>query len=307
MEFSRKQVQKLGKRLRDGSRSSYDLAMLADYRASFDPVLMELGHSVANILNENSLRAVFAGRSKRTKSIIRKLSRPENQSMDLSRMADLVGLRVIIDSKELQNDVVRLMMEALPINDALIDYTSREHGYRAVHLIAEIEPGKPVEIQIRTCPQHLWAEESEAFGEIVKEGGGDKQYRDYLDDLAHAGKRLDEGFTPNEADYASPLMNARMPLSGRYPRMLYLYNGATVLSNNVADLNAYLVIYNNQTNELIRIDQFAWTERDEALKEYKRITAFLDEERFDVLFLNSGNKAALAITHSRYVPFYTFS
>lgn len=57
------------------------------------------------------------------------------------------------------------------------------HGYRAVHIIAEIS-GKPIEIQLRTSLQHLWAEVSEKSSDVldptIKYGGGPESWRVFL-------------------------------------------------------------------------------------------------------------------------------
>jgi len=57
------------------------------------------------------------------------------------------------------------------------------HGYRAVHIIAEIS-GKPVEIQVWTALQHLWAEVSEKSSDVldptIKYGGGPESWRNFL-------------------------------------------------------------------------------------------------------------------------------
>lgn len=61
------------------------------------------------------------------------------------------------------------------------------HGYRAVHIIARIS-GKLIEIQVRSPLQHLWAELSEKFSDIidpsVKYGGGEEQIRQMLTELS---------------------------------------------------------------------------------------------------------------------------
>jgi ppGpp synthetase/RelA/SpoT-type nucleotidyltranferase len=57
------------------------------------------------------------------------------------------------------------------------------YGYRAVHLIVKVD-GALVEIQIRSSLQHLWAELSEKFSDVVdpsiKYGGGPPNIRDLL-------------------------------------------------------------------------------------------------------------------------------
>ncbi len=57
------------------------------------------------------------------------------------------------------------------------------YGYRAVHIIAEIA-GKPIEIQVRSSLQHLWAEVSEKSSDVIdpsiKYGGGSESWRNFL-------------------------------------------------------------------------------------------------------------------------------
>jgi hypothetical protein len=63
----------------------------------------------------------------------------------------------------------------------VIDRRERpSHGYRAMHVVVQ-QQGKPVEIQVRTRLQHLWAELSEKLSDVedpsIKYGGGDEQFR----------------------------------------------------------------------------------------------------------------------------------
>ncbi len=57
------------------------------------------------------------------------------------------------------------------------------YGYRAIHLIPTIS-GKPVEIQVRTALQHLWAELSEKSSDVldpaIKYGGGPEKWLSFL-------------------------------------------------------------------------------------------------------------------------------
>src|SRR5262249_47175883 len=156
------------KRLRDGTETPEDITLLEDYRTTFDPLLIETSAKVDCALARSGLPFVLSGRSKRTKSIIRKLQRLQNAGMDLSRMGDIVGIRVIIDSIKNQDAAIALLSRELVTKD-VYDYRKQDRGYRSVHVLTRHEE-KLLEIQIRTLPQHLWAIESEAFGEQVKEG-----------------------------------------------------------------------------------------------------------------------------------------
>lgn len=95
--------------------------------------------------------------------------------MRLSRMQDIAGCRMVVA------DIVEqdLLVESLARAFAKVKvYDRRErpsHGYRAVHVIAMAQ-NKPVEIQVRTELQHLWAEQSEKMSDSdprIKYGGGD--------------------------------------------------------------------------------------------------------------------------------------
>lgn len=69
------------------------------------------------------------------------------------------------------------------------------HGYRAVHVIAEIS-GKPVEIQVRTSLQHLWAELSEKLSDhrdpAIKYGGGPHPWQLFLARVSDLFARKEE-------------------------------------------------------------------------------------------------------------------
>src|SRR6266849_269436 len=97
--------------------------------------------------------------------------------MRLSQMQDIAGCRLIVDDFESQQVIVRRLHRQLaPLGKVKsVDRRRRpSHGYRAVHLIVTVD-GKPVEIQVRTLYQHLWAELSESaadrYGSQVKYGG----------------------------------------------------------------------------------------------------------------------------------------
>lgn len=169
-------VDQLGERLRKALTVD-DLRLLDQYRREFGA---DYAVVVASIRDALALDA--SGRpAKSTTAIVEKLKRG---SMRLSQMQDIAGCRIIVDDTLVQDAVVTRLATLFP-STSIMDRRDRpSHGYRAVHII--VRPKKrPVEIQVRTVLQHVWAELSEkaadTFGIEVKYGGGRKTVREALD------------------------------------------------------------------------------------------------------------------------------
>ena len=173
--LSNTQIDLLGNRLKGGSHTESDLRLLDDYRRSFGAAY----EAVVRTLRQRG--AVPTGRlAKSTKSIAEKLRR---ESIRLSQMQDIAGCRIVVENILDQEKLVASLKADFP-EAILIDRRDNpSHGYRAVHLIAEIS-GKPIEIQIRSSLQHLWAEVSEKSSDVldptIKYGGGSDSWREGL-------------------------------------------------------------------------------------------------------------------------------
>ena len=140
-------------------------------------------------------------------------------------MADLVGIRVLVPDTMAQIKARGGLTQLLSPGVKVIDYRSRSSGYRSIHIIYKRE-GKLIEIQLRTLPQHLWAVESEYFGQTVKEGGGNAAVRGYLDDeLAPVCKAVDEG--SEDKVKTGPLFKNRAPINRILRNMHRLFVEAT--------------------------------------------------------------------------------
>ena len=300
MEFSGNAIKKLGKRLRDGSREPVDIKMLEDYRATFDPLLVEMSLGLDKILRDTGEPFLLSGRTKRTKSIVRKLQRSENWGMDLSRVSDLVGLRIVVKDTASQNRVLGAINACLETKD-IDDYRENPagSGYRCVHVI--VRDGKQLlEIQLRTMPQHLWAVESEAFGEQVKEGGGTEEIRLYLTTLSDLCSRLDEGEPVSEGETDVPFLIQRMPISGTLERLQERFKAATKHKHQEGEETSYLIVFNRDLGEQLHELRFGPDEREEAVSQYQLINRTMDDTRFDVLILNTTVKAGLPVTHPQF-------
>jgi GTP pyrophosphokinase len=166
----------LGDRLRQGNATDEDLRLLDSYRRSFGFAYED----VVRVIRDDLGLQPTGRPAKSTTSIIEKLQR---ESIRLSQMQDIAGCRVVIADVPRQQGVIQHLLERFP-QPTVIDRRERpSHGYRAVHVIV-LKVGKLVEIQVRTELQHLWAEFSEKWSDVVdpsiKYGGGNEGVRSVL-------------------------------------------------------------------------------------------------------------------------------
>lgn len=180
--MSKTQIDRLGDRLRTGTLSEDDLRELNGYRQGFAPAYRDV---IAIVRDRLGIEPT--GRpAKSTTAIVDKLRR---ESIRLSQIQDIAGARLIVPSIKGQDRVVRQIAKAFE-RTVIIDRRERpSHGYRAVHVIAFIA-GAPVEIQVRTALQHLWAELSEKLADVmdpaIKYGGGEPDVRSALTGISAA-------------------------------------------------------------------------------------------------------------------------
>lgn len=157
--------------------------MLDGYRWAFEPAYRQ---AIEAVQAEVGLSPT--GRpGKSTGAIVAKLRR---ETIRLSQIQDIAGCRVVVPTLKDQDRIAPLLSARLAALGLVKKQDRRHrpsHGYRAIHLIVRIN-GKPVEIQIRTTLQHLWAEISEILADVhgneVKYGGevqGQPGIREALD------------------------------------------------------------------------------------------------------------------------------
>ncbi len=177
--MSKTQIDRLGDRLKKGNITDDDLRLLDQYRRSFSEAYEFV---IETIRKELALEPT--GRpAKSTTSISDKLRR---ESIRLTQIQDIAGCRLIAADIANQEPVVQ-SLQSLFEDVTIVDRRKQpSHGYRAVHVIVSYQ-GKMIEIQVRTALQHLWAELSEKFSDVVdpaiKYGGGDEKVQRIL---AHA-------------------------------------------------------------------------------------------------------------------------
>jgi putative GTP pyrophosphokinase len=179
--FSKTQIDRLGDRLKGDTHTESDLRLLDNYRRSFG----EAYEAVVRAIRQRG-ESPTGRLAKSTSSIAEKLHR---ESIRLSQMQDIAGCRVVVVNIVQQEQFVASLQTDF-IGASVMDRRDKpSYGYRAVHIIAMIS-GKPIEIQVRTRLQHLWAEVSEKCSDVldstIKYGGGSDSWRSFLTSSSEA-------------------------------------------------------------------------------------------------------------------------
>jgi hypothetical protein len=152
------QIRALGDRLRGKNPARPDdLELLQQLRADHDRPLQ-----LAETVLRERLELRATSRLKTVQTIVEKLVREKTR---LSVMQDIAGLRTVDDLTLEQQDKLAARIAAAFDKAETDDRRVRpSYGYRAVHVIVELE-GCPVEIQVRTRLQDLWAQAMEILGD----------------------------------------------------------------------------------------------------------------------------------------------
>lgn len=177
-QYSGNQIEKAGHILSDPNITVYErsnaLKILNNWRAAHAYPLQ----IICDNLRKKNPDAIVVQRLKRLDSIIGKLQRfPQ---MNLYRMQDLGGCRVIVDSID---DVYHSLNQYKKSSIRHIlkheyDYIQqpKESGYRSYHMVYQYQSDRNktynknilIEIQFRTKLQHIWATALETMGVYTK-------------------------------------------------------------------------------------------------------------------------------------------
>jgi ppGpp synthetase/RelA/SpoT-type nucleotidyltranferase len=162
LPMSRNQIKRLGERLAaDDPPSDEDLCQLEELVARHAEALALARPRLDGLAVQVDTPPLhITHRAKTTQTIIEKLRRQKN--MDLARMRDLAGIRVVGAVALAEQDAVcaeiARRFPADPRAPVIIDRRATpSHGYRAMHIEVSLD-GITIEVQMRTVPQHLWAD-----------------------------------------------------------------------------------------------------------------------------------------------------
>lgn len=158
-QMTKSQINKLGEKLRTATKLDTDtLSRLQQFRSSYDEPMFR----TQTLLKEIGFEAT--SRLKTTNTIIEKLRREKTR---LAEMQDIGGLRIVSEMDlTAQDGMVSKIVDKFPATKVIDRRIKPTYGYRAVHVIATLDD-RPIEIQVRTQLQDLWAQAMERFADEV--------------------------------------------------------------------------------------------------------------------------------------------
>lgn len=164
--FSRNTIKRAGSTLRKYSRGEATdaereqaLTIITAHRSSFSEPLKQVSNTLLGLLTAHGIDAEVTSRLKRLPTIIEKITSRES-SLDLSRMQDIGGCRIVLSSNRIDElrqveAILRQRWEPRRYSDYVI--RPRSSGYRAVHIVVEHDH-RLIEVQVRTQRMHRWAQ-----------------------------------------------------------------------------------------------------------------------------------------------------
>lgn len=161
-------MERLGRRLIEhGQPDPADMVDLRTVLGAYEPVLTGAVEIVSH-----EMGVTPSARIKNAGTIIEKLHR--NGGHTLSTMQDLAGMRLVLEGGRAKQDesVQRLsdIFAACLRKPRVLDRRAEPtQGYRAVHVVV-FPDGYPIEIQVRTYWQHVWAEQFERMADLYGRG-----------------------------------------------------------------------------------------------------------------------------------------
>jgi len=118
----------------------------------------DIAKNLINILEDNGVKATFAGREKTPFSIWRKI---QNKKVSLEHLSDIIGFRVVVENisdcyKAL--GILHSKYSAIPLKFKDYISTPKINKYQSIHTAIVGPKEQRVEIQIRTLQMHDFAE-----------------------------------------------------------------------------------------------------------------------------------------------------
>ncbi|WP_242827527.1 hypothetical protein [Enterocloster clostridioformis] len=317
-KYSKKEIKNAGKAIATPSISNEErdiaLEILNNWRSAHAYPLQV----IASNLRLRNPTAIVVQRLKRLESITGKLER--YSTMDLYRMQDLGGCRVIVDSLDevyaailnYKNSRIRHILKRE------YDYIQepKDSGYRSYHMVYQFHSDKKetynknmlIEIQFRTKLQHTWATTVEMMGIYTKSQlkasiGDEDVLRFFVLVSSVFAKMEGTPIAPNTIDDFNTLISEIREID----KKLYIVSRLSALSvainhvneNTKIKKNGYYVLQLNYKKKLLKINSFLKSQVELATNVYNKIEE-TNNPNLDVVLVSATSFETLKAAYPNY-------
>lgn len=316
-KYSKSEINKAGKTIADKNSSKKErqdaLKVLNNWRSSHTYPLQV----IASNLRSKNPDSIVVQRLKRLDSITGKIER--FPKMDLYRMQDLGGCRVIVDSID---EVYSAMNQykSSRIRHILkreYDYIQnpKESGYRSYHMVYQFHSDRKetynknmlIEIQFRTKIQHTWATAVEMMGIYTKSNlkssqGNEDILRFFT--LVSSILALKEGtpVCPNTSESADELIKEIKSLDSKH-NIVSTLSGLNVAidfdEKNENKKNNYYILILDYTRKRMRIKSFETKNVEIATDIYNRLEDELESDK-NIVLVSASSFDSLRAAYPNY-------
>lgn len=316
-KYSKSEINKAGKTIADKNSSKKErqdaLKVLNNWRSSHAYPLQV----IASNLRSKNPDSIVVQRLKRLDSITGKIER--FPKMDLYRMQDLGGCRVIVDSID---EVYSAMNQykSSRIRHILkreYDYiqNSKESGYRSYHMVYQFHSDRKetynknmlIEIQFRTKIQHTWATAVEMMGIYTKSNlkssqGNEDILRFFT--LVSSILALKEGtpVCPNTSESADELIKEIKSLDSKH-NIVSTLSGLNVAidfdEKNENKKNNYYILILDYTRKRMRIKSFETKNIEVATEVYNQLEGKLESDK-NIVLVSASSFDSLRAAYPNY-------
>lgn len=316
-KYSKSEINKAGKTIADKNSSKKErqdaLKVLNNWRSSHAYPLQV----IASNLRSKNPDSIVVQRLKRLDSITGKIER--FPKMDLYRMQDLGGCRVIVDPID---EVYSAMNQykSSRIRHILkreYDYIQnpKESGYRSYHMVYQFHSDRKetynknmlIEIQFRTKIQHTWATAVEMMGIYTKSNlkssqGNEDILRFFT--LVSSILALKEGtpVCPNTSESADELIKEIKSLDSKH-NIVSTLSGLNVAidfdEKNENKKNNYYILILDYTRKRMRIKSFETKNIEVATEVYNQLEGKLESDK-NIVLVSASSFDSLRAAYPNY-------
>lgn len=327
VEYSDRDINWAGRILADPGRVStlptsdwaQALVIVNNFRTAHSYPLNTFQVNLRRAARQLDPTALVAQRIKRLPSTLEKLHR--FPKMKLTQMQDIGGCRAIVSTVSRARGLHKYYKETSRIRHRLVaekDYINepKDSGYRGIHLVYRYTSdrhrthnGLKVEIQLRTRPQHYWANAVETVGtmlrQALKSSAGESQWLRFFA-LAGSAIAIREksptapGTPSNPAELIAQLRESSDLLDVRGRLMAYGSALRTMEDAGAREHAHYFLVEVDPARSRTDITGFAYGELEQATARYLEVEKALPSPGAEAVLVSVSSIESLRAAYPSY-------